>query len=245
MSNFREKLYKLDNKERFTFSGIFKETGYKVSYRNYFKDFEEPTFMLEDVKVLNPETEKWEYVCDHLWLNYSKLFKYFYPIEKGDIVTFNGRVALYDYKDGTNVKIKMPSKVRITDSKGVDKEKTKEPVIDDEELIKEIKEENKDYYNARDYFDSLFFNPYYHYSLEKYGGVKLELNINGKWFEKRAFKEKYKKREQILDLYNFSPRPEETRFRVPKGNKWKEISVETLKDGYDNYLEDEFFGDWY
>lgn len=245
MSNFREKLYKLDNKERFTFSGTFKETGYKVSYRNYFKDFEEPTFMLENVKVLNPETDKWEYVCDHLWLNYSKLFKYFYPIEKGDIVTFNGRVALYDYKDGTNVKIKMPSKVRVTDSKGLEKEKTKEPVIEDEELIKEIKEENKEYYNARDYFDNLFFNPYYTYCMHRYGGVRIELNVEDKWFQKEFFKKKFKKREQIVELYNSSPRPKDVRIRVPKGNRWKEVPIEKLKEEYDRCMDDDLFDFYY
>lgn len=245
MSNFREKLYKLDNKERFTFSGTFKETGYKVSYRNYFKDFEEPTFMLEDVKVLNPNTNKWEYVCDHLWLNYSKLFKYFYPIKKGDIVTFNGRVALYDYKDGTNVKVKMPSKVRVTDSKGVDKEKTKEPVIDDEELIKKIKEENKEYYNARDYFDNLFFNPYYTYCMYRYGGVRIELNVEGKWFQKEFFKKKFKKREQIVELYNSDSRPKDIRLRVPKGNRWKEVPIEKIKEEYDRCMDDDLFDFYY
>ena len=94
----REELLNLGSDKRYTFIGMFERTGFKREYVNNSKsmwvdDYDgvyKPTLLLKNLKL----KESGKLVTDHLWLNYTKQFVKLGELIQGDILQFNGRVAL-------------------------------------------------------------------------------------------------------------------------------------------------------
>lgn len=208
MSKYRTELDELTDERRYSFRGIFTYTGYKNTGR--FSDkygiLYSPTFMLKNVEYLNEENNTWEFVAEHLWLNYTKQFKYYYPLLKDDIVYFNGRIKKYNYKDGINVRINIPTKVRVERNWNII-DKTCTEVLEDWELVEVIDNENREYYTARDTIDSLYYLKNYFFVRNNIGDVEVLLNLDNKWISKYEYKNTYQDREDIVELYKRNPKP--------------------------------------
>ena len=156
----REQLLNLGSDKRYTFIGIFERTGFKREYVNNSKsmwvdDYDgiyKPTLLLTNVRL----KESGELVTDHLWFNYTKQFVKLGELKHGDILQFNGRVALY--KKGMagsfekDYKIERPTKITLL--KKVNVKRDPIPDIDKSRaLIGYIIEQNKQFYdeNGRSY----------------------------------------------------------------------------------------------
>ena len=102
----REKLRKIGNDERHTFQGIFEFNGYKTDKYKYGQEYENATFMLSNLKIV--QENNLEMVTDHIWMNLTKQFLKFGWLQKGDMVQFDGRIKSYTSKKGINYKIERP-----------------------------------------------------------------------------------------------------------------------------------------
>lgn len=208
MSKYRTELEELTDERRYSFRGIFTYTGYKNTGR--FSDkygiLYSPTFMLKNVEYWNEENNTWEFVAEHLWLNYTKQFKYYFPLLKNDIIYFNGRIKKYSYKDGINVRINIPTKVKV-ERNGDIIDKTCTEVLEDWELVEIIDNENREYYTARDTIDSLYYLKNYFFVRNNIGDVEVLLNLDNKWISKYEYKNTYQDREDIVELYKRNPKP--------------------------------------
>lgn len=202
MSKYRSKLESLTSKERHSFCGEHTYSGYKFSYMSMGGNMiYKPTFMLKNLKVYNEETDSWEIVADHLWMNYTKNFKYFFPLEKGDIVYFNGRVTDYHSKDGYNVKIERPSKVKVVRN-GKELEKNADNILEDKEMVELFDKENAEYYKARDTIQAALRIPHYYFATANYADIESYIKVGDEWLSQSEYKEKYIEREQIIELFN-------------------------------------------
>lgn len=208
MSKYRKELEKLTDERRYSFRGILTYTGYKDTGRYSYNHgtLYSPTFMLKNVEYWNKENNSWVFVADHLWMNYTKQFKYYFPLLKGDFIYFNGRITKYSYKDGINVRVSMPTKVKV-EREGNLIEKTCTDVIEDWVLVNIIDKENREYYEARDKIDSLFRMKHYFFVVNNIGEVEVFLNIGGQWLSKRQYKNKYQNREDVIAIYKKNPKP--------------------------------------
>lgn len=208
MSKYRTELDELTDERRYSFRGIFTYTGYKNTGR--FSDkygiLYSPTFMLKNVEYWNEENNTWEFVAEHLWLNYTKQFKYYFPLLKDDIIYFNGRIKKYSYKDGINVRINIPTKVKV-ERNGDIIDKTGTEVLEDWELVEVIDNENREYYAARDTIDSLYYLKNYFFVRNNIGDVEVLLNLDNKWISKYEYKNTYQDREDIIELHKRNPNP--------------------------------------
>lgn len=102
MSEYRKKLEQLTEERRYSFRGVLTYTGYKDSSKyRYTKSYYVPTFMLQNVEYWDEENNAWEFVADHLWMNYTKQFKYYYPLLKDDIKDKNNIFHKKPKKDGS------------------------------------------------------------------------------------------------------------------------------------------------
>jgi len=104
----REKLAKRNN-ERDIFTGIFIQFGTKRGYKH-----KEPTVLLQDIQDKDSKI-----VTDHLWFNYTKLFKQLWEndnLHPGNIIEFHARVKPYTKgyeKDEFDYKLSFPTKLKI------------------------------------------------------------------------------------------------------------------------------------
>lgn len=104
----REKLAKKNN-QREVFTGVFIQFGTKRGYRH-----QETTVLLINIKDKDGNL-----MTDHLWFNYTKLFKRLWEEEKlhtGNIIEFNARVKPYTKgyeKDETDYKLSFSTKLKI------------------------------------------------------------------------------------------------------------------------------------
>jgi hypothetical protein len=103
----REKLAKRYN-ERDIFTGIFIRFGTKNGYKH-----KEPTVLLQDI-----QDKTGEIVTDHLWFNYTKLFKQLWEsdnLHPGNIIEFYARVKPYTKgyeKDEFDYKLSFPTQLK-------------------------------------------------------------------------------------------------------------------------------------
>lgn len=202
MSKYRKGLEALTSKERHSFCGEYTYSGYKFSYMSMGGNMiYKPTFMLKNLKVYNEDTDSWEVVSDHLWMNYTKNFKYFFPLEKGDIVYFNGRITDYHSRDGYNVKIERPSKVKVIRN-GQELEKNADNILEDKDMVELFDEENAEYYKARDTIQAALRIPHYHFATSNYADIESYIKVDGEWLSQTEYKEKYIEREQVIELFN-------------------------------------------
>lgn len=208
MSKYRTELDELTDERRYSFRGELKYTGYKDSggYSYLYETKYSPTFMLINIEYWDEENHIWQFVADHLWMNYTKQFKYYFPLLKNDMIYFDGRITKYSYKDGINVRISIPTKVKV-ERNGNIIEKTCTEVLEDWELVNIIDEENKEYYEARDKIDNLYYLNNYVFAIPNIGGIEVFLNIDDKWMSKTQYKNKYQAREDIIELYKRNPNP--------------------------------------
>lgn len=202
MSKYRKKLEELTDARRYSFRGVFKYTGYKMDYINsYGNEIYKPTFMLKNLEVYNEETDKWEYSSDHLWMNYTKNFKYFYPLKEGDIVYFNGRITGYRSRNGYNIKIERPTKVKVV--RGEEElKKDEDNVLEDKEMVKIFDEENKEYYEARDNILDALKIPHYYFAMSIYDDIESYLKVGDEWLSQTDYRKNYIEREDVVELYN-------------------------------------------
>lgn len=72
--------------ERHRYFGVFEKFGTKSAYRG------PPiqTVLLKDVKSISGD-----YICDHLWFNYTKGFEKLGELKTGDLVEFDARSEMY------------------------------------------------------------------------------------------------------------------------------------------------------
>ncbi|MEQ7039449.1 hypothetical protein ABQD66_06665 [Enterococcus hirae] len=85
----REKLRKIGNDERHTFQGIFEFNGYKTDKYKYGQEYENATFMLSNLKIV--QENNLEMVTDHIWMNLTKQFLKFGWLQK-DIIHYLGAI---------------------------------------------------------------------------------------------------------------------------------------------------------
>ena len=236
MSKYRKKLEKLTDKDRHSFCGDFKYTGYKLDYISSFGNLiYKPTFMLKNVKVLNKETNDWEIVADHLWINYTKNFKYFFPIQEGDVVYFDGRIKEYSSKNGVNVKIERPTKVKVLrDSKEL--EKDEDNVLEDKAMVEIFDKENAEYYEARDTIQNALNIPHYHFASENYSNIESYLKVGEEeWLSQEDFKKKYVEREDVVELYRkIKPIEIKIEYLDLETNEKKKITKKKIKKAFNN-----------
>lgn len=226
MSEYRKKLAKLTSKERFRFFGTFKYSGYKDSYNpKAFGPSYVPTFMLKDVKYYNEEKDSWDYVADHLWMNYTKSFKYFFPLREGDKIYFNGRITPYTSKKGENVRIERPTQIKVF--RGEEElQKDEKNILKDYEMVQIFDEENKDYYTARDEILAAFWIPYYYFARNNYPQIDSYILADDSWISQTDYKRKYVDREDIVDFYQRLTKPIEVKLEYYDKEKKKRVKVE-------------------
>ena len=236
MSEYREKLKSLTDKDRHSFCGEYTYSGYKFSYISRAGNMiYKPTFMLKNVKVYNKETDSWELVSDHLWMNYTKNFKYFFPLEKGDIIYFNGRITDYHSSDGYNVKIERPSKVKVIRN-GNELEKNADNILEDKELVKLFEEENADYYKARDTIQAALRIPHYRFAASNYPDIESYIKVYNGWLSQSEYRDKYIEREQVVELFNrINPIETKMDYFNYEENKRVEITDEKLEKEYSEF----------
>jgi len=83
--------------ERFTFNATFVRIGKKTNYMG----LSEETVLLKN--ILKAETQ--EFVCDHVWLNFTRAFEKL-NLREGDMISFDARIKQYT-KGYVNRKIKI------------------------------------------------------------------------------------------------------------------------------------------
>lgn len=197
----REKLKKIGNDKRHTFQGMFEFNGFKTDRYKKNIEYENPTFMLADLKIV--QADNIELITDHIWMNLTRQFLKFGWLESGDIVQFDGRITSYTSKKGIDYKIERPSKVKIF-RKGVE--------IDGnsilnfsarDEIIEEIKKQNRNYYEARDFFFENYLSvPRYFKLKEKWPEIQAIIVIGEERYTGEKFKQIFKDRDSLIDLYN-------------------------------------------
>lgn len=72
--------------ERFTFHATFVRIGKKTNYMGH----SEETVLLKN--ILKAETK--EFVCDHVWLNFTRAFEKL-SLREGDTISFDARIKQY------------------------------------------------------------------------------------------------------------------------------------------------------
>lgn len=167
----REKLKKLDVKERFLFEGEFVRSGFK-SYKNHFS----PTFLIKNLKLVK-ENDKKEFLSDHLWLNYGKNFLKLGKLKNGDIIRFNARVSDYYkgyFKEEKDFKLSFPTNVKLINK--TDEEKELVPLDNNNALIGMILLDNKNFYKEtnRQTLDDSFYIESFHKWKNKQNKIKKE-----------------------------------------------------------------------
>jgi hypothetical protein len=197
----REKLKKIGNDERHTFQGTFEFNGFKTDKYKYGYEYENATFMLSNLKIFQGNNV--ELVTDHIWMNLTKQFLKFGWLEKGDIVQFNGRIKSYASRKGKNYKIERPSKVKIL-RKGIEiNEDSALHLCTRDEIIEKIKEQNREYYEARDFFFENYLSvPCYFKMKEKWSEIQAVIVLDGYRYTSEQFKLAFKDRESLIALYN-------------------------------------------
>lgn len=196
----REKLKRIGNDKRHTFQGIFQWSGYKTErYKNNL-EYENPTFMLANLKIV--QADNLELVTDHVWMNLTKQFLKFGWLKKGDIVQFNGRIKSYMSKKGINYKIERPSKVKILRTGIEISESSALNLSTRYEIVEEIKRQNREYYEARDFFFENYLSvPRYFKLKEKWPEIQAVVAINENRYTSDQFKQVFKDRDSLIDLY--------------------------------------------
>lgn len=197
----REKLKRIGNDKRHTFQGIFQFNGYKTDrYKNNL-EYENPTFMLANLKIV--QADSIELITDHIWMNLTKQFLKFGWLESEDMVQFDGRITSYTSKKGINYKIERPSKVKIF-RKGVEiNDSSTLNFFAREEIVEEIKKQNRNYYEARDFFFENYLSvPNYFKLKENWSEIQAVIVIGEERYTSEQFKEGFKDRNSLIDLYN-------------------------------------------
>ena len=196
----REKLKKLGDKKRHTFQGTFEFNGYKKDKYKFGQEYENATFMLSNLKIV--QGDNLELVTDHIWMNLTKQFLKFGWLKKGDMVQFDGRIKSYSSKKGINYKIERPSKVKVF-RKGTEiNESSALKISTRYEIVEDIKRQNREYYEARDFFFENYFSvPRYFKLKEKWPEIQAVVAINENRYTSEQFKQVFKDRDSLVDLY--------------------------------------------
>ena len=77
---FERKIEKLGDKKRHTFQGTFEFNGYKKDKYKFGQEYENATFMLSNLKIV--QGDNLELVTDHIWMNLTKQFLKFGWLKK-------------------------------------------------------------------------------------------------------------------------------------------------------------------
>jgi len=199
----REKLVELGNQNRYTFQGKFQFYDYQGTgvFNHYYEEFQYLNFMIADLKVFQNGT--FELIADHLWMTLTKQFLTYGWLEKGDILQFDGRITNYRSQQEKINEIGHPTKVSIVRN-GIelmpDFFLLKKTYVD---LVKEIKERNKEYYAARDFIDATYLTiPHYETTIQHWPKLQTMIVIDGKQYTQEEFKQRYFDREALIELHN-------------------------------------------
>lgn len=157
--------------------------------------------MIADLKVFQKGT--FELIADHLWMNLTKQFLTYGWLEKGDVLQFDGRITDDQSKQEKIYDIEQPTKVSIVRN-GVelmpDFVLLKKTYAD---LVKEIKEHNKEYYAARDFIDATYLTiPHYETTIQHWPKLQVIMMIDEQPYTQEEFKQRYFDRDALIELHN-------------------------------------------
>lgn len=201
MSNVRTELGNLGDEKRYSFKGTYNRSGeknkhYEDAYANKYYD---QTLLLNDIYAMIDGKEY--YLTDHLWLNYTKQFKRYGVLQKGDVIMFDGRVSTYSAQYGMNYKIERPSKVKIFRDNQLLEHDDYFFKMSYLEFQEYIHDENADYYDKRDSIQSYYRIPHYYTTIKTWPDIKGNIIVSGKRYSEEEFKKEFKTADDIIKLY--------------------------------------------